>query len=91
MPTRIDLGQVVGPTGPAGPGVPSGGPAESILMKGTAADYDAVWRTPGQARTTLGVYSSQEVDNKVENLITYGTGTPPSSGSPGTIYFQILE
>jgi hypothetical protein len=38
--------QVVGPPGPAGPGVPAGGATGQELVKRSAADYDTQWVTP---------------------------------------------
>lgn len=35
-----------GATGPAGPGVPTGGAAGQVLAKASATDYDTEWHTP---------------------------------------------
>lgn len=47
---QIDLGQVVGDTGP---GVASGGGIGDLLAKASSADYDTVWATMTQIGTEL--------------------------------------
>lgn len=41
-----------GATGPAGPGVPTGGSAGQVLRKASATDYDTAWATPDAADLT---------------------------------------
>lgn len=42
----LNLGKVVGNTGPAGPGVAPGGSSGQVLAKKTDSDYDTEWINP---------------------------------------------
>lgn len=42
-PEPVNIKGPQGQTGPAGPGVPSGGSANQVLKKQSATDYDAAW------------------------------------------------
>lgn len=40
----MDIGAVIGPPGPAGPGVPAGGTAGQVLTKSSDEDYKTEWK-----------------------------------------------
>lgn len=57
--TELNLGSVIGPEGPAGPGVAAGGTPGQYLIKGIGGDYQTLWADlPASADGQYTIFAS---------------------------------
>lgn len=66
-----------GATGPAGPGVATGGTAGQVLVKSSGTNYDTEWKSLGAPGGFANLYTSQS-----------STGDTINTSSEGTIYIS---
>ena len=79
-PQSVDLTGPQGATGPAGPGVPTGGTAGQVLTKSGNADYAAGWADPPGVETviTISLSASWSGSGPYTQTVTVAGGTANS-------------